>query len=88
MTRNESNHILPYLNNGDRLHFHASDDFYLFGKSKQAIFSGQVEILRLENVEDVIILGCKFKKKTSELVKYVSDRKLSLFMNGLRSNMA
>lgn len=88
MTREESNHILPYLSTGKNLHFHASDDFKLFGMDKEAIISGQVEILRQENVDDFVILGCKFKRKTSELMKYISDRKISLFMNNLQRNMA
>lgn len=79
-------HLLPYIEKGQHLHFSAADDFHLFGQERSSIFSGMVEIIRREALEnDLFLLGCKFKRYSNELQKYVSDRKLSLYMNGLKS---
>ena len=84
MVKDEADHILPHLKTGSYLHFLATDDYTLFGNVNSAIISGQVEVLRQDTINNLITLGCKFKKYTSELLDYVSDRKLSIYVDGLR----
>lgn len=83
-SKDESSHILNYLSSGKNLHFNVVDNYKLFGKETDAIISGLVTIVRKESDGDFVILGCKYSPVTKEIEKYVSDKKLSLFVNKMK----
>lgn len=77
--------LLPYISKGEHLHFSAADDYSLFNREISAIISGKVEIIRKDIEDDLVSLGCKFKQYTNELSEYVSNKKLSSYMNAINS---
>ena len=52
---------------------------------KDEVFSGEVEVIRIEEYEDGIHFGCEITKLTDALETYIKNKKISEYMkNGFR----
>lgn len=71
---------------GDSLSFQSIDRFELYGKLCTAVFNGNAVIVRKSIEEGVITLGCKIKRLTPDLEKYITDKKLSIFLHNMHGN--
>lgn len=65
---------------GESISFQSVDRYEVYGKSRMDIFSGTAEVLRVENKEDKITIGCKITKSSKEYDEYVKNKKAALFM--------
>lgn len=82
----DSASTISQLESGDALFFQSVDSFDLLGTETDTVFSGTATITRIEDHPDSFHIGCKFKKPNNDLEKYVSNRKLSLFIDSLKNN--
>ena len=80
---NQFGHVVETIKAGTEIIFQTYDEYDILGHPKEDLVDGEVIVLRVEDVEDGKLLGCKFKGVTSELNEYVQNKKLSLYGRGL-----
>ena len=52
----------------------------MYGEDRTDIFSGESEVIRIENEDASTIIGCKMTKSSTEFDEYVKNKKMSLYM--------
>ena len=72
------------ITEGMIIYFQTYDEYELFGQHKEDIITGEVEVIRVEQGEDVKLFGCKMKKLSPELNQYITNRKLSVYMKTIK----
>ena len=77
-------HVIDTITEGTEVVFQTYDEYELLGQPKADVVSGEVIVLRVDEDEDGKLLGCKFKRLTSDLNEYVQNKKLSIYVKGLR----
>lgn len=64
---------------GTVLSFQFYDEYGLFQEIRQEVITGYAEVLRVENSEAGITLGCKLVGINKNLEDYITNKKLSIF---------
>ena len=64
--------------------FQAFDDCNLFGTDVSMIFGGEVDIVRMEDVDGKLSLGCRIYNPTGPLKKYIEDMKADAFVKEIQ----
>lgn len=77
--------VIMQINEGDEFDFQALEKFDLYGKENSSIFNGKAEIVRKMLVNSTLVLGCKMVGLTPSTEKYISDKRLSNYINGIKS---
>lgn len=77
-------HVIDTIKEGTEVVFQTYDEYELLGQPKADVVSGEVIVLRVDEDEDGKLLGCKFKRLTNDLNEYVQNKKLSIYVKGLR----
>lgn len=72
------------ITEGMIIYFQTYDEYELFGQHKEDIITGEVEVIRVEQGEDVKLFGCKMKKLSPELNQYITNKKMSVFMKSMK----
>ena len=73
-------HIVEKLKVGDKISFQTLDEYEIYGELRTDIFSGDAEVIRIDNDGADIIIGCKVYKSSKEFDEYVKNKKMALFM--------
>lgn len=74
------------IKKGSIITFQSYDEYKLYQQIKEEVFSGEVEVLRVDNTPNGLFFGCKFVRLTKELEEYITNRKISVFVaNNCRS---
>ena len=68
------------IKNGTIIKFQAYDEYMLYNQMRDEVFSGEVEVIRIEEYEDGTHFGCKITKLTDALEKYINNKKISEYM--------
>lgn len=71
-------------NHKKQITFQAFDDCNLFGNDVSMIFGGELDIVRLENSDERLALGCKISNPTGPLKKYIEDMKVDAFLKEIK----
>lgn len=61
--------------------FQAMEEFELYREKTFEYFHGEVEVVHMEEDGNSIFLGCKLAYLPDSLKKYISDRKVSIFIS-------
>ena len=69
---------------GDKVTFQAVDEYELYGKTHMDIFKGHASIVRIEKNEEGIVLGCEVNSASRDFEKYVSNKRISLYLSTMR----
>ena len=74
--------IISLINIGNQLTFQGLDKFKLYGSDVTRYFAGRLDIVRMEEKDGTLIIGCSFKRTgvNDNLLKYIDDRKVSVFV--------
>jgi len=65
---------------GTNIFFQAYDEYLLYDEKKQEVFSGEVEVIRIEESEDGVHYGCRLLRLSDELAEYINNKKVSEYM--------
>lgn len=65
---------------GSVISFQAYDEYQLYNELKQEVFMGEVEVLRIQKEKNGIFIGCKMLQLKPDLEKYISNKKLAVFI--------
>lgn len=68
------------IKKGTKIKFQAYDEYMFYNEMRDEVFSGEVEVIRIEENEDGIHFGCKITKLTEELASYINNKKVSEFV--------
>jgi len=64
--------------------FQALEEFdYIIGKEVK-VFSGEAQVVHVENDNNVIYLGCFIKSPSQDILSYIEKRKISNYLTSLR----
>lgn len=69
---------------GDEVVFQAVDEYELYGKTRMDIFKGHASVVRIEKDENDIVLGCEVNSISKDFEKYVSNKRISLYLSTMR----
>ena len=73
------------IKKGTTIKFQAYDEYMLYNQMRDEVFSGEVEVIRIEEFEDGTHFGCKITKLTDALEAYINNKKISEYIrNGFR----
>lgn len=72
--------LLDCINVDDTICFQSYDEYEYFGAEKDVIISGNATIVRIEDNEDNIVLGCKLIGQ-NDMTQYVDEKRTSFFMH-------
>lgn len=73
------------IKKGTTIKFQAYDEYMLYNQMRDEVFSGEVEVIRIEEFEDGTHFGCKIIKLTDALEAYINNKKISEYIrNGFR----
>lgn len=81
---------IPDNNNKEKAHligedsiitFQAVEKFELFHKETCQFFTGEIKVVHKALTETGLILGCRLPALNESLKKYISDRKISLYLS-------
>lgn len=73
------------IKNGTVIKFQAYDEYMLYNQMRDEVFSGEVEVIRIDECVDGTHFGCKINKLTDELEEYINNKKISEYVkNGFR----
>lgn len=61
--------------------------YELYRENTFEYFHGEVEIVHMQQEDDAIYLGCKLAYMPDSLKKYISDRKVSIFISQMKSDI-
>jgi len=71
---------------GEKVHFNIVDEYKLFGENISALLAGEATVVRQDTIEDSIVLGCKCTELYKALEKYVSEMKMTRYLNRIQRN--
>ncbi|MCQ2081014.1 MAG: PilZ domain-containing protein [Lachnospiraceae bacterium] len=60
--------------------FQTFDEYKLFNEEYHEIIGAEVKVIRFDQIEDGLIIGCEFKTLTPQLENYIKDKKLISFI--------
>ena len=76
----EGNEKTLPIKEGDILSFQTVDTFILYDKEVIKYINGDFKILRIQNINGVMFLGCIFTYIPQRLLDYIRDRKVALYI--------
>lgn len=65
--------------------FQAMEEFELYNGNTNEFFHGEVEVVHMKEDGDSIFLGCKLAYMPDSLKRYISDRKVSIFISHIKT---
>lgn len=68
------------IKNGTIIQFQSYDEYMLYNEMKTEVISGKVEVIRIEEYDEYIQLGCKLTNRTKELASYIDNKKISEYI--------
>lgn len=63
--------------------FQAMENFKLYHKETSEFFTGDVQVVYKVINEDSLILGCRLPRLNDSMKNYISDRKISIFIENI-----
>lgn len=66
---------------GTIVSFQAYDEYVLYHQERQDVFSGNVEVIRIDELSDGVHYGCTITKLSDELSEYINNKKISEYVN-------
>lgn len=64
---------------GSIICFQSYDEYELYNETKGDVFTGEVEVIRIESSAEGLAVGCKLVKSNAELEEYIKNKKVSIF---------
>lgn len=87
ITEPEDLEVVNQIVIGDRVSFQAFDEYELYGKTYTDIFRGKASIVRMENSEEGIILGCKVHSASKDFERYINNKRISIYLNTIKRGL-
>lgn len=69
---------------GDTIHFTGTDEYVVGKEGKITLVEGDATVVRKEQTDDEVIIGCQFDTLTNSLEEYIKDKKTSSFLVSLQ----
>lgn len=73
--------IIAEMEIGETIRFQAVGKYRLYDENRESVFSGEISIARVNDVDGDKIIGCKIIRHTPELDSYIDNMCLSQFMD-------